>query len=133
MPIEEIFSYSAAYFLLAGTSLFWIILIVLQFVMSIVLIVCVLPLFLIPLFTVHAVIYITFGLLLLSDLLFLPKLLLGFGKANEVAAIMIGCLSIYSFYLKINQRMSTLESWAFMLGRLIRLLIQPIKKLRKRG
>ena len=133
MPIEEIFSYSAAYFLLAGTSLFWIILIVLQFVMSIVLIVCVLPLFLIPLFTVHAGISITFGLLLLSDLLFLPKLLLDFGKANEIAAIMIGSLSIYSFYLKINQRMSTLESWAFMLGRLIRLLIQPIKKLRKRG
>jgi len=101
--------------------------------MSIVLIVCVLPLFLIPLFTVHAGISITFGLPLLSDLLFLPKLLLDFGKANEIAAIMIGSLSIYSFYLKINQRMSTLESWAFMLGRLIRLLIQPIKKLRKRG
>jgi hypothetical protein len=101
--------------------------------MSIILIVCILPLFLIPLFTVYAGISITFGLLLLSDLSFLPKLPLDFGKANEVVAIMIGSLSIYSFYLKTNQKMSTIESWALMLGRLIRILLQPIKKLRKRG
>lgn len=55
-------------------------------------------------------------------------LFLDFGKANEVIAIMICSLSAYFFYLKINQKMSTLEWLAYMFGRLIGSLIKPIKK-----